>query len=309
MIIVTGTKRSGTSMWMQALAAGGFETISEPFSRGWERTIKGANERGFHESALRRGIYFATNPHPVTGAYLHPEATRTHAVKVFVPGLVRSDPAFLHLVIGTVRHWREYAESLDRLHAMERDEGGAGPRRMNPALEWWFDNYRLIRDIALRGYSAHLCTYDRMLTAPRDVLEQVFGRLGRGDLDAAVAAIAPELRTQRLDATAASGTEVPATPDLPAEIDRESADVFDELYARIDNREVLNDAFMKRLNNQHARLAERIDAELKAANRDAQRRRAERDRQRSLALLGSLAERAEAPAASMSGEAAPSADE
>ena len=90
MIIVTGTKRSGTSMWMQVLAAAGFPTLGEAFPRDWGRTIREANPEGFFESPLRNGIYYATNPSPRTGAYLAPEATRRTVVKVFVPGLVKT---------------------------------------------------------------------------------------------------------------------------------------------------------------------------------------------------------------------------
>ena len=119
MIVVSGTKRSGTSMWMQALEAGGFLVLGTRFMKNWEATIKDANPHGFYESVLRRGIYFATNPHPETGIYLPPRDTRRVAVKVFPPGLARTDMAFLDHVIVTMRPWREYVTSLQRLYAME----------------------------------------------------------------------------------------------------------------------------------------------------------------------------------------------
>ena len=75
MIIVTGTKRSGTSMWMQLLTAAGFPPIGDAFPRNWETTLKDANPGGFWESELRRGIYYETNPDPKTGTYLFPEQT------------------------------------------------------------------------------------------------------------------------------------------------------------------------------------------------------------------------------------------
>ena len=56
MIIVTGTKRSGTSMWMQLLHAGGVQIVGEAFSRDWADTIRDANPNGFSESPYRRGI-------------------------------------------------------------------------------------------------------------------------------------------------------------------------------------------------------------------------------------------------------------
>ena len=119
MILVTGTKRSGTSMWMQSLQAAGLEVLGSAFPRVWEESIKEANPRGFFESRFRNGIFYRTNPDPKTGRFLHPKPSRKVAVKVFIPGLVRSDMAFLHRVIGSVRPWRAYSASLRRLYAME----------------------------------------------------------------------------------------------------------------------------------------------------------------------------------------------
>ena len=142
MMIVTGTKRSGTSMWMQILIGAGYPIIGEAFPMRWEHTIKAANPEGFYESHLRRGIFYRTNPHPKTGAYLFPEQVAHHAVKVFIPGLVRSDRAFIGKVIATVREWREYESSIARLYAIEdesrRAEGKGAlipEERMPGALE------------------------------------------------------------------------------------------------------------------------------------------------------------------------------
>jgi hypothetical protein len=60
MVIVTGTKRSGTSLWMQILIAAGIPYFGEAFPRDWETTLKEANKEGFYESMLRAGIYYAT---------------------------------------------------------------------------------------------------------------------------------------------------------------------------------------------------------------------------------------------------------
>ena len=67
MMIVTGTKRSGTSMWMQILIGAGYPIIGEAFPMRWEHTIKAANPEGFYESHLRRSptvlVDAAHNPH------------------------------------------------------------------------------------------------------------------------------------------------------------------------------------------------------------------------------------------------------
>ena len=112
MILVTGTKRSGTSMWMQILVAAGYPWIGEVFPARWSESIGAANPRGFFESPLRKGIYWATNPDPQTGRFLFPQATRRHLVKVFIPGLVRTDYAYLDRVVATMRPSRAKARSL-----------------------------------------------------------------------------------------------------------------------------------------------------------------------------------------------------
>jgi hypothetical protein len=162
MLIDTGTKRSGTSMWMQILTAAGFPAFGEAFPRNWGETIKDANPDGFYESILRQGIYYRTNPHPRTGAYFFPEQVERHVVKVFIPGLVRTDRAYIGTVVATVRHWREYHDSLERLYAMENDartqknEGAKPPPRIPPVFEWWSENFSLIRDIVTRRHRVHV---------------------------------------------------------------------------------------------------------------------------------------------------------
>jgi hypothetical protein len=64
-IIVTGTKRSGTSLWMQLLIAAGFPAFGEAFPGAWKRTLGSANPDGFYESNLRQGIYYATRRYAV----------------------------------------------------------------------------------------------------------------------------------------------------------------------------------------------------------------------------------------------------
>ena len=172
MIIVTGTKRSGTSMWMQILIAAGLPAFGEAFPRKWEKTIKDANPDGFYESILRRGIYWATNPHPRTGDYFFPEQVENHIVKVFIPGLVRTDRAYIGHVVATMRHWREYEASLNRLYAMEDEsrkaagKDGPPPPRIPPVLEWWMENFSLVRDIVTRRYRVHVQSYDGLLRDP-----------------------------------------------------------------------------------------------------------------------------------------------
>lgn len=256
MILVTGTKRSGTSMWMQALAAAGFPTIGTPFAAHWEASIKDANPRGFHESLLRQGVFFATNPHPQTGRWMHPEKVRRHVVKVFIPGLVRTEYGYVDHAVCTMRNWRTYGPSLARLVDMEdrwlaaQPEGDArvAAARKNrsplPApVDWFFENHELLRDIATRGYPVNLSTYDAVLRDPEGELQKVLSWLGGGDLPAAVAAIEPSLRTQRV-------------PHEAPGVDAEHAAVFDTLYDHVDRHAPLPGTLLAELNRVHAELLE-----------------------------------------------------
>ena len=251
MLIVTGTPRSGTSMWMQILVAAGFEAIGEPFSGDWSALLKVANPDGFWESQLIGGVYYRTNPHPITGNFLFPEQTKFHAVKILIPGLVRSDLAYIDRVIATVREWREFAASRERLRELNRATVGLEAHELllrhelPPVLEWWIDNFGLLRDIATRRYAAHVCSYQALLDDPEREIDSVITWLGRGDARKAVTAIKPERRTVR---------EAPPTPEIEPEI----AAVFDELYDHVHRGKPLSAAFLTELNHTDARLRPRL---------------------------------------------------
>lgn len=285
MLIVTGTKRSGTSMWMQILIAAGLPYVGEPFSGRWEQTIKAANPDGFYESHLRRGIYYKTNPNPKNGAYLFPEQVQHHAVKVFIPGLVRSDRAYITRVIATVREWREYEASIRRLYAMEDDarrrEGKDDlvPLRMPGALEWWGENFALVRDIAVRRYPVHVQSYEGLLADPDKVVREVVRWIGRGDADAALAAVKPENRTQFR----------PPSDTVEPEI----AAVFDEFYAALHAGKGLSAPMLERLNKTNDVVAPRIAQWQRRLAEDGRRRRA---RKAELARARGAADRLDAPA-------------
>jgi hypothetical protein len=263
MILVTGTKRSGTSMWMQILIAGGFPFFGKDYLGSWDKSIKGANEKGFFESPLRKGVYFATNPDPKTGAFLFPQKTQRHVLKVFIPGLVRTDYAFIGRVVGTIRPWRDYVSSIRRLYVMEdeflaeqpKKEGDRLPalemaqlRRpaMHPALEWWRENYDLIRDFATRRYAFNLVSYNRLIEVPSEVVPQVLEWCGGGDTAAAVAAVDPSMRTQK-------EADISDAP-----VSAEDMELFDEFHDFFYRQEPLTGSFIQRLNDLDEKLTPQI---------------------------------------------------
>lgn len=233
MIVVTGTMRSGTSMWMQLLIAAGLPHLGEAFPLAWGESLRHLNPRGFYESQLVSGIYHATNPHPETGDYLFPEQTRRHVVKVFASGLVRTDVAFLDRVVATVRPFREFCASVDRMGEATgaRGEGPGGPTW----LRWWVGNFGIIRNAAVRRFPVHVSTYGRMVRDPGREVAAVLDWIGEGNAAAATAAVDPDLRT----------VDGAPTPDG---VSRHHAAVFDELYDHLDRGRDLPAAFVERLN-------------------------------------------------------------
>jgi hypothetical protein len=282
MIVITGTKRSGTSMWMQVLRAAGIRTIGAAFSKAWKETIEEANKRGFYESRYRRGIYYATNPHPETGVWLRPRETRDLGVKVFVPGVIRSDVVYLSRVVASVRPFRQYASSLTRLYEMERVSHEAKGRgqflspHLDPVLEWWLENFLLVRDLTTRNYPARLISYEAMLESPAKICDEVFGWIGSGDAELAAAAVHPEDRTQ--------------TPDEVPALVHPCQDVFDEYHERIKTGTGFDAAFLTRMNETHGKLLPEIEGAL-----DQLAHRARDRRERLAAFAKEKAERGETP--------------
>ena len=246
MIIVTGTKRSGTSMWMQILVAAGFDVIGERFPRNWAETILDANPKGFYESKLCSGVYYATNPDPASGAFLFPDQVVSHAVKVFIPGVVRTELAFIDRCIATMRPWQEYAASLRKLQALsseaeDLDDDRGKPSNLAPELQWWNEYFMLLRDVATRCYPIHMEAYENLVADPHKVLTEVFAWIGDGDVDAACRTVDAQLYRNR-----APGLEL-ARPDLPDTC----LDAFDALYSAVARGKPLSASLIEKLNHTH----------------------------------------------------------
>jgi len=238
LIFVTGTKRSGTSMWMQALVAAGFPAIGSAFPMNWQEKLEKHNPHGFFESMFREGVNFETNPHPQAGIYLFPDQVKGHVVKVFPGGLVRSDYSFIDRVVGTIRDWRSYDQSVRALIADDRPDKEAP--KLPPWLEWWLENYGMIRDVVIRKHPTVMTSYDAVLRDPEQAVGSVLDWLEEGDRDAAIAAIDPNLAR--------------STPEAKQSPPDEIAEVFDALYDAVDRHRHVPAALVKQLNQTHIRI-------------------------------------------------------
>ena len=258
MVVVTGTKRSGTSLWMQILGAAGVSRIGSAFPHDWESRLGHLNPQGFYESRYRSGINFLNNPHPLSGEYLVPLETSRHAVKIFIPGLLRTELVYLDRVIATMRDWRSYCHSRARLEAAERDQASPSSdeetdeddRRFHPGyhlpahLEWWLENYALLRDVMVRRYPFHLTTYERVTRTPEQELPRLFEWIGEGDWMSAISVV----QRPRTDWDAA----------VEHDLEPDQVTVFDELYRLVHEGEPLSEDFLLQMDDLHAVLLPRI---------------------------------------------------
>jgi hypothetical protein len=253
MLIVSGARRSGTSMWMQVLQAAGLPIIGDAFPLNWKETLGELNRGGFYESTLRDGINFTSNPHPVSGVYLHPHETRADVVKIFAEGVSHTEFAFLDRVLVTVRPWQAYVASIDRLWEVEDEALGRTPDqrmpRLHGALEWWRANFGLIRDVAMRRYAVHFQSWPATLRDPKTVIPSVLDWLRPAlpkdavlDVEAAVAIVKPKLST------------CSEPPDVDCELPQSVTKVFDALFEAIDAGHGLPAELVASMNETHERL-------------------------------------------------------
>ena len=254
MIIVTGTRRSGTSVWMQILEKGGFQIIGERFPAHWQSLVGQANPRGFYESTLVQGINYHTNPEPRSGAWIPPDRVSNHAVKIFADGLVKTDFAYIGKVIFSIRKWQECEASQERMEEIksrQTDLAGSdrhGERRaLLPAgFTWWKANFSMVKDMQTRRYPVAAFSYEALLQNPEEICSVVFGWLGGGDAIAAASVVDRSLQTQQ-------------NVSLP-NVHHDYVETFDELYETLHENRQITPAFYKKLVATDGRITQEIDA-------------------------------------------------
>ncbi len=240
MIVVTGCRRSGTSLWMQILSEAGLPIVGEAFAPELE-PLADANPNGFYESEHRYGVVGEA------------DALRGQVLKMFAPGLLEVDEDELERVLFCLRPWRAHVASTTAFEVLEAEALGEEiPQSMPPALEWWFENYCLLGDFAERDYPMMMVAYDLVLEKPLETIQRalVFLDQDEGLAEHAVQVVDPSLR----HADASTEVEV----DLPDEV----LATFDAFYDRVRNRDAFDDAFVDRLSATHEAVMPLIEPHL-----------------------------------------------
>lgn len=252
--LVSGTRCSGATVWMKALEGAGIPVVGKSFPRDWDGNAPSTPgpEDQYH-SLLRGGIYYRTNPHPVTGRYFVPEDVQGCAVNVVALGVVRTERAYIEKLVANVRDWREYEGAISRLEA-EEDEArtsenpDAVPRfRFPPAYEWWMENFAVVRDIGLRRYPARLMTCAQIQADPVAHIADTLAWLG---VEAEVDAMAAVAAREHPDFNGEPGhTDV---------LEPEVAQVFDDFYGAISPGTALSASLLGKLYETNAKLLPRL---------------------------------------------------
>ena len=182
--VVSGLPRSGTSMMMQMLAAGGMPVVSDGL-----RTADADNPRGYFElEAVKKS---KADPAWVAGA-------RGHAVKVISMLLCELPADYEYRVVFMLRDMGEILasqkEMLKRRGTLGADSGDAAMQRhfeahLKKVGAWLAER---------KNFRVHFCEYRALLREPASQAHRVADFLG-GSLDepAMVRAIDPALHRNR----------------------------------------------------------------------------------------------------------------
>ena len=182
--VVSGLPRSGTSMMMQMLVAGGLPAVSDGV-----RTADADNPRGYFELEAVKKL--KTDSAWVAGA-------RGHAVKVISMLLCQLPADYEYRVIFMLRDMDEILASQNE---MLKRRGTAGDASGDAAMRRHFEAHLKKVRVWLakrKNFRVHFCEHRELLREPASQAHRVADFLGGGlDEPAMVRAIDPALHRNR----------------------------------------------------------------------------------------------------------------
>ena len=213
MIIVSGTKRTGTSLMMQMLQSAGFNVLGEKFPEKWDGKNNVKNPEGFYESKfIDDGV---TNTNCPLAAQDHIQS----AVKVFCPGVPNTDSRYIHKVVLMVRDWKEQVQSWKELTEMNT---GKKTLQYPDGYEYFFSYYDFIKDLNNRRYNTIVIDYNDLLKNPKNNIESLNNFFGVGRWDLAKKCIKKKLYTVNNE-----------KEKIKTKVDPEFGTVLDKLYEEL----------------------------------------------------------------------------
>ena len=191
MFIISGYKRSGTSLMCQMFDKAGFNGLGERFPKVWEETIKVKNTEGFYESKfIEDGANNQTSPWPASRHTLS-------ACKIFCGGIIKTDQSYIDKIVLMVRDWRTQTHSLRSMYANTNEHGyGIEDDRIMKypdGYEFFHYYYEFIKDYRKRGYDTLVVDYDTLLTNPKEECDKIKGFIGVGRWDLAAEQVDPSI--------------------------------------------------------------------------------------------------------------------
>ncbi|RUM87246.1 MAG: hypothetical protein DSZ24_06575, partial [Thermodesulfatator sp.] len=182
-VIVSGLPRSGTSLMMQMLEAGGLEVLTDH-----ERPPDESNPRGYYEYAKAKNL-------KKDASWL--EEARGKAVKIVVPALFHLplERDLSYRVIFMLRNLEEVIRSQEKM--LKRQGKKAGERsRMQKALLTYLQ--QSIKFLDLAGIPALFVDYHRILQDPLREAERIKRFLGRDlEVEKMIRVVDPSLYRER----------------------------------------------------------------------------------------------------------------
>jgi hypothetical protein len=184
-VVVTGLPRSGTSMIMKMLEAGGLPVLTDGL-----RTADEDNPKGYYEVERVKGLAQETDKSWLAEA-------RGKGIKVISYLLKSLPPQFNYRVVFIRREMEEVLASQRKMLARRGETEATPPERMRALFEddLWRASYQLKRRPEFETTELH---YSAVLDRPLEEARHLAAFLGGGlDVEAMAAAVDPQLYRNR----------------------------------------------------------------------------------------------------------------